>query len=546
MVYNGEVYNYLELRKNLINEGVEFTSDTDSEVLLQAWAKWGEKALHYVFGMFAFAIWDEHRQTLVLARDATGIKPLLYIEKESEGSLVEDPPTFAFASEMKAFLALPSFELAVDEEAAQEYLGVGFIWSGSHSVVAGVRRLPPGHLMEVRKGRAAPPKRWWTPPLPIPLTRPVHEALDAQADALLGLLREVVSQHLRADVPVGLLLSGGLDSSVLAAVAAQESRQSVQTVTMGFEPYDADERVYASAVASYVGSDHIEIVIRPSDAAEELQRSARFFDDLFWDTGTVPAFAAFRFCRQADLKVVLVGEGADELFGGYPSFRQLGGPASDWIPDLVNAYRFFKTYAWQRYDRQLPDFVRLVRGLHERAGGDWFHAVRLFEIEIQLPINLNMKVDRASMASSIEARVPYQDRRIAEFALRTPRALLLEPPKSLSLGKRIEPQGKWLLRHMARRHDLLPEIVLDRIKMGTPIPSDWLLGEEGFAESAARVLCAPEGWTERLGLSGTIRPFLSGRRLPLPLRPFTKYVHPAPLAWRLLILEAWSQAYAVR
>lgn len=533
VVYNGEVYNYLELREELLRVGASFESDTDTEVLLQAWAHWGERALDRIFGMFAFALWDAQDEKLVLVRDATGMKPLLYVGGEDE--------PFAFASEMKAFVGLPGFSVEVDESAAREYLGAGFIWSGDHSVVAGVHRLPPGHLMEVEDGRPRPPRRWWTPPNPTPLSRPVHEALDREADELLDVLREAVGQHLRADVPVGLMLSGGLDSSVLAALAAQVSTRPIRTITMGFEPYEADERDYAQAVATHVGSDHTEFVLRPADAADELRRSARFYDDLFWDTGTVPAFAGFRFCREAGLKVVLVGEGADELFGGYPPFRRLGGPLADRLPRRLNAYRFFRAYAWQRYDERVPAFVRLILDLYERADRDWFQTVRLFELEVQLPVNLNMKVDRASMASSVEARVPYQDRRVAEFALRTPSTLLLEP------GGRGQPmRGKWLLRHMARRHGLVPEAVLDRAKMGTPIPSGWLTDERDFADEATRALLAPGSWASRLGLSRTIGPFLRERRRPLFLRPLLKYLHPAPLMWRLLILEAWSRAYSAR
>ena len=534
LTYNGEVYNYVELRDELEAAGVRFVSDTDTEVLLHAWARWGEASLDRLYGMFAFAVWDAREEELTLVRDATGIKPLYYAHLSAGGT--DGRGAFAFASELGALRHLPGVPFEIDEGAVREVLGAGFVWSGDRTAIQGIRKLPAGHLLRVRSGTASPPVRWWTPPNPTPLSRPLHDALDARADALYDVLRTATDQHLRADVPVGLLLSGGLDSSVLAALAQQclEARGAgpLRTITMGFEPYAKDERAHARAVAEHVGSDHAEVVIRPQDAAAQLFSHAHHFDDLFGDTGTIQAFAAFGACREAGLTVVLVGEGADELFGGYTQFRDLSSGA---VPERLRLYRFFRAYARQRYGPLRRDFAERIRQLNERAAGDWFQTVRLFEIEAQLPASLNLKVDHASMAHSVEARVPYQDRRVAEFALATPRELLLEKGG----------QGKWVLRHMARRHGLVPESILDRAKMGTPVPWGWLRDGSPFAAGARDTLLAPGSWTRRLGYADLVETFLDGRAWGFPhrhLRRFDKHTNLGWLTMNLLVLDAWARS----
>lgn len=537
LTYNGEVYNYVELRRELEAEGVRFHTDTDTEVLLQGYARWGANVLPRLYGMFAFGVWDHERRELFLARDATGIKPLYYAHL--------GPGRLAFASELKAFAALDGLPFEPDEEAIQEYLGAGYVWSSARCAVRGVRKLPPGHYLRVHDRdeggtpNASPvPARWWTPPTPEPLTRPVTEAIDAAADRLHDLLARVTAQHLRADVPVGLLLSGGLDSSVLAALAARALDENgggaLQTVTMGFEPYERDERVHARAVADHIGSEHHEIVVRPADAARELFENAHHLDDLFGDSGTIPAFAAFRACRELGLKVVLVGEGADEVLGGYPSFSAAAGSRSD----AWTRQRLFRYYTRQRYGVGRAAFSALLSRLHEQAGGDWFHTVRLFELQHQLPVSLNLKVDHASMASSVEARVPYQDRRVVEFACRTPSDLLLEP----GVGERHS--GKWLLRHMARKYDLVPESILERRKMGTPVPWGWL-HDGAFADTVRETLLAPDSWTRRLGFETIARGFLDDKPGDLPhrlRRRLGPYANHGWLTMNLLVLDAWAQS----
>ena len=532
LTYNGEVYNYVELREELEAEGLTFRTDTDTEVLLQGYAQWGAGVLGRLCGMFAFGVWDCERRALFLARDATGVKPLYYARL--------GPGRLAFASELKAFRHLGGFAFKPDEEAIGEYLGAGYVWSGDRCAVRGVQKLPPGHHLTVREGEAAAeaPVRWWAPPNPEPLLRPVTEAVDAAADRLHDLLAQVTAQHLRADVPVGLLLSGGLDSSVLAALAARALDASgggpLRTVTMGFDPYARDERPHARAVARHVGSEHHEIVVRPADAARALFENAHHFDGLFGDSGTVPAFAAFRACREMGLKVVLVGEGADEVFGGYPSFYHAAGSRAD----AWTRHRLFRYYTRQRYGPHRQAFSDLLARLHRQAGGDWFHAVRLFELMHQLPVSLNLKVDHASMAASVEARVPFQDRRVVELACRLPSALFLEPAAAERHA------GKWLLRHMARRYDLVPESILERRKMGTPVPWDWLR-EGAFAQTMRETLLAPDSWTRRLGFQPIAEGFLDDAPGDLPhrfRRRLGPYANHGWLTMNLLVLDAWARS----
>lgn len=519
LTYNGEIYNFLELRSELESKGITFVSDSDTEVLLQGFAHWGSEVLPRLRGMFAFAIWDSQKKNLFLARDPSGVKPLYYCQFQEDG--------FAFASEVKAFGKIKEIPLAIDEGKIREYLGTGFLWDGDGTIFKGVKKLSPGHCLTVAAGCEMKLQRWWKPPLPDVLNRPLHEALNERADALFALLQKVTAQQLRADVPVGLLLSGGLDSSILAALAARHLNQPLRTITLGFEPYEKDERKHARLVANSIGSQHREVLIRPEDAANELFRNAHHFDDLFADSGTIPAFAAFQACREQGLKVVLVGEGADELFGGYPQFRTLGGAKK-------HGKRFFQTYTRQRYGPEHKAFDRLIEDLHHQAGGDWFQTVRLFELTAQLPVSLNQKVDHASMANSLEARVPFQDPRIIDFALRLPRELLLE-----------DSAGKLLLRHMVRRHKLIPEAIIDRKKMGTPVPWEWITAESAFSARAQKLLLNSDSWTTRLGLSRLVRDVIAGRAHSFPnryLHRFGRYANPGWVTMNLLVLEAWSRS----
>ena len=342
-----------------------------------------------------------------------------------------------------------------------------------------------------------------------------------RVDELRDVLTQVASEHLIADVPVGLLLSGGLDSSVIAALAAKQG--PLLTISMGFSDSVIDERPHAKQVSDYIGSRHLEILITPEQVMEEVESGAWVFDDLFADWGTMTTRLMYRRCREHGIKVVLVGEGADELFGGYDIFN---------VPENLNSwqrFRLYQRYAGRRHGKLCGNFSRVMSEYLEAGHGDAFHAVRLFESRRQMPNQYVMKVDKASMAESIEARAPYLDRRIAELAYRTPREWLLR-----------NGENKYLLRAMARREKLLPDNISQRAKFGAPLAASWIDDNPSF-RAFARERILGGRWCRQLGLEPAMRSYfeqgLKGYGFPRALSIFSN------LAWRLLLLELWSQHY---
>ena len=523
LCFNGEVYNYRELRPELEARGHVFRSRTDTEVVVHGWEEWGEDLLRRVRGMFAFAVWETRRRRLTLARDPMGIKPL-YLWWSESGRVV-------FASEIKAFLGLAGFSARPDAQSLAQYMEFSFIPDVERTALVGVRKLPPGHLLcvsadDVAAGRRVQPRSFYSPP------RVVREqygtnSLDARADRLFESLSIVVRQHLVADVPVGLLLSGGLDSSVIAAIARRFG--PVRTVSMGFAQSALDERPHGRAVASFLGTDHMDVILSPEDVRAELDESPLYVDDLFGDWGVISTMILYRRCREDGIKVVLVGEGADEVFGGYPDFVSAGGQEADGLGPVRRGLRLYRWFSGRRWGRQLLPLVRLVKELDVEAG-DAFSTVRLFETRHQLPSNFNMKVDKASMAASVEARVPYLDQRVAEEGFRTPREMLLR-----------EGTNKFLLRHMAERHGLLPPETTRREKLGGSIGADWMDDSPAFRSYAREVVLDPAGLTGALGLRRHMEAyFLRGRNGFPP--PSGLSILPI-VAWRLLMLNLWAKHY---
>lgn len=515
LVFNGELYNYRELRRELEALGRPFRSQSDSEVVLNAFAQWGSAALPRFCGMFGLAVWFAREARLLLARDPLGMKPLYYTEWRGGRGIV-------FASEVKAFFALDDFRPQLNSLSLRQYLEFGYAFDEHDTVFEGVRKLPPGHAMEVVGGKARTPYAYFT--LPVAGGDPARPG-EMAVEALHDTLSEVVRQHLVADVPVGLLLSGGLDSSIIAALAARHTR--ITTVCMGFAESAIDERPQARAVASHIGSDHLEVLIHHREVVEGLEEAVWYFDDLFGDWGTVSTRVLYRKCRELGIKVVLVGEGADELFGGYPVFeaaRQLQGPM------LWRLFQLYRRYAGRRYGWEFPRFLAVMREYLRRTRGDLFGAVRLFELRNQLPNNYVMKVDKASMSVSVEARAPYLDRRVAEIVCQAPAGELLA-----------NGTNKVLLRTLAERYRLLPQEIVQRPKFGAAIAASWMDDSEEFRRYAREVILAREGWVDRLGLRGAMTDFFEGRRKGYPFpRAISIFSN---LAWRLLLLNLWSRRY---
>jgi asparagine synthase (glutamine-hydrolysing) len=509
LAYNGELYNFRVLRSELQSLGHVFTSQGDTEVVLRGYLQWGVDCFARFAGMFALALWDPRDGCVHLARDAMGMKPLYYAEVSGG---------VAFASEVKAFKALPGLRLQPSASGLQQYLEFGYVFDADQTIFEGVRKLPPGCRAEIRRGSKIRIERYFTAPAPaLDDRRDERERVD-ELHAVLG---EVTEQHLIADVPLGLLLSGGLDSSLIAAIAAKKS--SILTISMGFSDSVVDERPHARQVADFIGSRHVEVLITPQQVMQETLAGAWVFDDLFADWGTITTRLMYRRCREQGIKVVLVGEGADELFGGYDVFRtpaRLG---------LWQQFRLYQRYAGRRHGKLFGAFRRIMGDYLDAGQGDAFHAVRLFESCRQLPNQYVMKVDKASMAESIEARAPYLDRRVAELALRTSHPWLLRGG-----------ENKYLLRALARRERLLPDTISLRPKFGAPLAASWMDDHAEFRRFAReRILDGV--WARRVGLHAAMRAYFERGR--------AGYAWPHALsilrntAWRVLLLELWAPHY---
>ncbi|ROT95300.1 amidotransferase 1, exosortase A system-associated [Altererythrobacter sp. FM1] len=527
IVFNGEIYNFRELRRELELGGAQFRTDGDTEVILAAYRKWGVDCLSRLNGMFAFALYDLDRHTLFLARDRFGVKPL-FTAMLSDGSL-------AFASELKGLLAHPLLRRKVDPLAIEDYLAWGYV-PDHRSILDGVEKLPAGHFRLLRHDSvAAAPVRWWDISF---AERARGKPADLEAELLFH-LREAVSSRMVADVPLGAFLSGGVDSSSVVALMAEASSSPVQTCSIGFDVAALDETSYAREVARKFGTDHRERIVDPNDFAE-IGRLADMFDEPFADASALPTWRVCQLARES-VTVALSGDGADEAFAGYrrqvfhaaeerarsvmpaslraPLFGALGRmwPKADWAPRPLRAKTTFQSLAEsgeEGYARALsimapelrgtlysPEFrkilgdyraeqplLAMMRGAPARSGLD---RAQYADLKFWLPGDILTKVDRTSMAVSLEAREPLLDHRLVEFAARLPHHLRIR-----------RGQGKWLLKHAMERY--LPNDVLYRPKQGfvTPV-SQWLRGPLATEARAigSRTTIAGTGWFdgERIG-----------------------------------------------
>ncbi|MEO8291294.1 MAG: asparagine synthase (glutamine-hydrolyzing) [Gaiellaceae bacterium] len=488
VVQNGEIYNHLELRALLERKGHTFRTRSDTEVLVHLYEEEGPLFVRRLRGMFAVAVWDSRRRRLVLARDSFGIKPLYY---STEGGVL------AFASELKA---LPRGE--VDLNALSAFLAFNSI-PAPLSIWAGTSKLPAGHVL-VWDGDGEPALERFARPAPVEASEVRSEDENELAEELRARLRDSVRAHLIADVPVGVLLSGGVDSGALAALAALESRDRVQTFSIGFEEGSFDELADARKVAERYDTDHHELVLRP-DATELLPKLAAAFDEPFADSSALPTYLVSELAAR-DVKVALSGEGADELFGGYytyvadllaPRIGPLAAAAKPLVERLPSssakasldyrAKRFVRAahlpplerhHAWKdifsaeaRAELLAPgrlgtaDPLDVYRARYaETEDAELLARLQDVDLGIYLVDDLLVKTDRASMAHSLEARVPYLDPVVATLALALPTHLKVRGfAKKRLLRKAVAP--------------LLPRSVVYGRKRGFSIPAAaWLRG----------------------------------------------------------------------
>src|SRR3989440_6941696 len=489
VVQNGEIYNYRELRRELERAGHQFRTQGDTEVMLHLYEEHGDRFAERLRGMFAIAIWDARRRRLVLARDRFGIKPLYY--RAADGEL-------AFASELRA---LPRGE--IDLDALEAFLAFNSI-PAPLTIFREIRKLPPGQLLTWEDGRLALNR--FARPAPIVELREDEEA--ELVEELRARLRDSVRAHLVSDVPVGVLLSGGVDSATLAALAAEESTEPLRTFSIGFEERSFDELGGARLVAERYGTRHRELVLRP-DAALLLPALADAFDEPFADSSALPTYLVSQLAA-ADVKVALSGEGGDELFGGYYTYAadllalrvgraaRLAAPLVERLPSSngkasfdYRAKRFVRAadlpplprhHAWKEIfsgDARAElrgvaasfDPVDTLRARFEESDGAPLLA-RLQDVDlgVYLVDDLLVKTDRASMAHSLEARVPFCDPVVSNLALALP-----DRHKVRGLAKKV------LLRRAVE--PLLPRSIVHGRKRGFSIPAAaWLRGElEPFA-----------------------------------------------------------------
>lgn len=498
--FNGEIYNFRELRRQLEREGARFGTSGDTEVILAAWQKWGPDCLQHLDGMFAFAIWDIEKRELFLARDRLGVKPL-FLTRLSDGSV-------AFASELKGLLAHPLMRRRVNLSAIDDYLAWGYVPDHS-SILDGVEKLPAGHFLLLKQGQSpGRPTKWWD--VSFAERRKGSEA-DLSAE-LVHLLREAVRSRMVADVPLGAFLSGGVDSSSVVALMSEASADPVKTCSIGFDVSAMDETSYAQQIAEQFATEHRNRVVGNDDFAE-IDRIAAMFDEPFADASALPTWRVCQLARE-HVTVALSGDGADEAFAGYrrqvfhaheerarallpaglrePLFGTLGRvwPKADWAPRPLRAKATLLALAGsgeEGYARGLSVLTQeqrlnifseparrelgayraedaLVSTMRDAPARSGLDRAQYADLKFWLPGDILTKVDRTSMAVSLEAREPLIDHRLIEFA-----ATL--PERQRVRGS----QGKYLLKRSMERY--LSKDILYRPKQGfvTPI-CDWFRG----------------------------------------------------------------------
>ncbi len=570
IIYNGELYNTDDLRKTLKQEGCSFRGYSDTEVLLEACEHWGvHKAVAHCIGMFAFALWRTDLKQLFLVRDRVGIKPLYW--GFHEGILF-------FGSQPKSFMEHPHFKPKLNKQALTSYFRFNNIPT-PQSIFEGISQLSPGMVLRVDANKNIQQDRFWN------FETIVREGIantvtqpDAQnVQALDDLLRDAVKRRMIADVPLGGFLSGGIDSSLVLALMQSQSSVPIKSFSIGFDELGYNEAPYAEAVAKHLGTDHQSLYLKSQDAIQIIPDLPTYFDEPFADVSQIPTFLVSKLARQKVI-VSLSGDGGDELFSGYnrylqghriwktiawmprPIKKMLGAMIHRVSPDL-----------WDRLAYVLPTFLRpallgdrihklakileasdlksfyqlllshwddpaqIVLGATEKEADFWqraevlsfrhpTEAMQFFDTLGYLPDDILTKVDRASMAVSLEARVPLLDHRVVAFAWQLPYHLKVRNGK-----------GKWILRQVLNRY--VPEAMVDRPKMGFGVPIDaWL--------------CGPlREWAEDLLSESTLKS--QGILKPLPIRARWQEHLSAKRNWQyslwgVLMFQAWYKQYETK
>jgi asparagine synthase (glutamine-hydrolysing) len=550
IVFNGEIYNFRELRRELEAAGHRFYTATDTEVIVHAYEQWGKHAIARLRGMFGLAIWDLKSRALLVARDRIGIKPVYYSEKNGR---------LYFGSELKSLLEAPDLPRDLDADALDHYLS--FLYTPRDgSIFKSVRKLPPGHLLTWQGGKLGVEQYYQ---LPAGETYKGSEA-DAVRD-LRTVLCDAVRSHLISDVPLGAFLSGGIDSSLVVGLMTETSGARVKTFSIGFDEPAFDELEHARRVARHFGTDHHEFVVEP-DGVGILDRLVSHFDEPFADSSAIPTWYVSEMARR-HVTVVLSGDGGDELFGGYDryvphprvvafdrysprAFRRVAAIAADRLPHGVRGKNFLRHVARDDQGRYLdairffstdekPSLLsrevmaqlsgadpesRLASHFERYAQLPWPSQMMRFDAETYLPEDVLTKVDRMSMAHSIESRVPLLDNEVIDFASSLPASMKIKGDRR-----------KHVLKEVAAT--LLPADILNRRKQGFGVPlGTWFRGNlrELFADTLLSPASLQRGYFQPVFVRQLVDEHVSGKR-----------DHTLRL-WQLVVFEKWQQQYVDR
>jgi asparagine synthase (glutamine-hydrolysing) len=543
LTFNGEIYNFRELKEELRQFGYSFARDSDTEVLLRAYQRWGSEVVHHLRGMFAFAIWDARNQRLFLARDRFGEKPL-FIHEDARGLF--------FASEIKALLRVPGVRPTVDLAAVWDYLAYRYV-PAPKTLLAGVRKLLPGTVAIWERGKLRE-ERYWSSP-----DRGAKAAGPPRGDvvpAFLAKLDEAVRLQMVSDVPFGAFLSGGLDSSTIVALMSRHN-SNVRTFSVGFAEDSYSELEYAAEVSRHLGTHHHELVVTHRDVIEHLPRLVAYRDAPVSEPSDVPIYMLA--CEAArSVKMVLTGEGSDEILGGYPKHMAEGfARAYQRLPRTIRSrvieplaralpYGFHRVKTavtnlniedWpERYVRW---FGALSRGEREKLsvlrlngapvldappfdsdpGASSLRRILYFDQTSWLPDNLLERADRMTMAASIEARVPFLDHEVAAFVSSLPDTFRIR-------GRR----SKWVLREAGKK--LIPQRILTRPKVGFRVPvNEWFRADmrDYLADHLQSGTSITRGYYDAQALDQVLVEHVDGRQ------------NHEKLLWSLLNLEIWHR-----
>lgn len=567
IAFNGEIYNYVELREELLAKGHRFATHSDTEVIVHAYEEYGIECLQKFRGMFAFALWDDRNERLLLARDRLGKKPLLYRQESDR---------LSFGSELKSLLQIPGAPREVDPQAIDLFLTYQYV-PHPRTILKGYRKLPPAHYAVYEKGQLSV-QRYWTPPYRSDVTHPLadpslaHSQYWSAADwqsKLRETLTEAVRIRMRSDVPLGAFLSGGIDSTIISGLMQSLSSRPILTFSIGFPVEKFDERVYAREAAKLLGTDHQEYMVEPS-ALDMLPELIWHYDEPFGDSSAIPTMYLSRVTRQK-VTVALSGDGGDELFAGYDRYQAVllagkidrlpgfvksicGWPLWQKIPARVEQKsfrrrlkRFLSGMAEspeRRYLRWIGIFDNDARDrlyskeFKARIAGfdsaeflldayqlcpdrDFITRTTAVDVQTYLPCDILTKVDIASMAASLEARSPFLDHHVAELAARMPLDLKFERGR-----------GKKIL--VETFQDLLPSSIQTRKKMGFGVPIDhWFRNE--LRSLMEETLLAPQSLARGYFNPDTIRDLVTQHTSG-------QFDHSYRL-WNLMVLEHWHRTF---